>query len=587
MPRYRATILVPNPVAEAFAFVSDFRNAARWDPRVAGAAKVTEGPVRTGTRFLLASRMLGKELALPYEVRELEPERRLVLAGRTRLLRYRDEITFEAAGGDGAGGTRLTYDAHLALRGILALGNPLLGLVFDRIGDDAVAGIGRALAAEEARRRENARDDGAPAMARELTPEAVRRIVAMDDRPVLRNLLITQGYHQLSRQLAGFVGGEDANWCTYAAWASKTAGTFIREEELSAELRRFLVGKRRLRRRLRRLHRALHAFHPDAAPAGGDDLGPILGVTREIGRFIEAGNREVFAELGGLFAEMLAELGGDDQPDQARFDAFLGRLRPGESRPDRLERRGDEIAVHAEGGQDLLRGTARAYYAARFEGDPRRKAELVLLGNALGGLHEQTRLQAYILGALEAPVAELVFSRENDALKERLARHLLGPAQEALHRMFTPVGEELTLRVRELTTLLLTRMAVPGDVLALGEDLPAPLGRSLYPELLDPLGDPELVRTLGRFGAYPLTGRGLPLPARLRRLLVLLLVRIRLRRPVAVGSAARDWAELSDRMRYIFVYFRSRQREESLFEAPFEPEQAADLLAGRVPGGAL
>jgi hypothetical protein len=284
---------------------------------------------------------------------------------------------------------------------------------------------------------------------------------------------------------------------------------------------------------------------------------------------------------------MGAALGRDSEPHPARLEAFLGRLRPGEPRPDRLERRGDEIAVHLEGGQDLLRGTARAYYAARFEADPRRKAELVLLGNALGGLHEQTRLQAYILGALEAPVAELVFSRENDALKERLARHLLGPAQEALHRLFTPVGEELTLRVRELTTLLLTRMAIPGDVLALGEDLPAPLGRPLYPELLDPLGDPELVRTLGRFGAYPLTGRGLPLPARIRRLLVLLLVRLRLRRPVALGSAARDWAELADRMRYIFVYFRSRQREASLFEAPFEPEQAAALLAGRVPGGPL
>lgn len=36
MPRYRSSITVPNPVAEAFAFVTDFHNAARWDPRVAG-----------------------------------------------------------------------------------------------------------------------------------------------------------------------------------------------------------------------------------------------------------------------------------------------------------------------------------------------------------------------------------------------------------------------------------------------------------------------------------------------------------------------------------------------------------------------
>lgn len=585
MPRYRSSIVVPNRVSDAFAFVTDFRNAARWDPRVAGAAKLTEGPVRPGTRFVLASRLLAKEIELPYEVLELEPDRRVVLAGRTRLLSYRDEITFEPASGGAAEGTRLTYDAALSLRGLLAVANPLLALGFDRIGDDAVAGIGRALAAEEARRRENARGGGSPDMDRGLTPEAVRRIVAMEDRPVLRNLLITLGYHQLARQLAAFAGGDDANWCTYAAWASKTAGTFIREEELSAELRRFLARKRPLVRRLRRLHRALHGIHPDAAP--GDDLGPVLSASREIGRFIEAGNREVFAELGGLFAEMVSELGGDAELDPARLEAFLERLRPGESRSDRLERRGDGIAVHPEGGQDLLRGTVRSYYAARFETDPRRKAELVLLGNALGGLHEQTRLQAYIAGALGAPVAEIVYSRENDALKERVARHLLGPAQEVLHRRFAPLGEELTRRVRELTTLLLTRMAIPGDVLGLGEDLPAPLGRPLYPEVLDPLAHPELVATLERFGAYPLTGRGLPPLARLRRLRILLLVRLRLHRMVAVGSAARDWGELADRMRFIFVYFRSRQREESLSGPPFEPEQVAAIRAGRVPPGPL
>ena len=35
-----------------------------------------------------------------------------------------------------------------------------------------------------------------------VTPAAVEAIVALHDRPVLRNLLITQAYHQLSRQLA-------------------------------------------------------------------------------------------------------------------------------------------------------------------------------------------------------------------------------------------------------------------------------------------------------------------------------------------------------------------------------------------------
>lgn len=67
----------------------------------------------------------------------------------------------------------------------------------------------------------------------------------------------------------------------------------------------------------------------------------------------------------------------------------------------------------------------------------------------------------------------------------------------------------------------------------------------------------------------------------------MLLVRLRLRRPTAWGSAAQDWSALADRMRYIFVYFRSRQRDATLFQPPFTAEQTEAILAGRVPAGEL
>ena len=44
----------------------------------------------------------------------------------------------------------------------------------------------------------------------------------------VRNLLITQRYHDLSRCLRETIGGDDANWSTFATWASKTAGDSIR-----------------------------------------------------------------------------------------------------------------------------------------------------------------------------------------------------------------------------------------------------------------------------------------------------------------------------------------------------------------------
>jgi hypothetical protein len=48
--------------------------------------------------------------------------------------------------------------------------------------------------------------------------------------PVARNYAITRVYHQMSEQVAGVVGRSDANWLTFGAWASSTAGRFIRGE---------------------------------------------------------------------------------------------------------------------------------------------------------------------------------------------------------------------------------------------------------------------------------------------------------------------------------------------------------------------
>ncbi len=599
MPRYRATITVPVPPGEAFGFVSDFRNAGEWDPRVSGAEKEPPGPVAVGTRFRLYSPLPGplaaKEIELPYEVTELSPGERIVLVGETRLLRYRDEIAFAPAGAGGA--TRLSYDALLRLRGPLGVFDPFLRRFFRKVGDEAVAGIGRALAAEARRRREGGAAARVPDLSRGVTPEAVAAIVAMDDRPVLRNLLITESYHRIARRLGAMLGGEDVNWCAYAAWASKTAGVFLREEELHVGLRRMLLAKAPLRRRLRELHRALTAADPEATIYADGDLGPILELTGEIARFIRAGNREVFAELGSAFAAFTEEFEGVREADPARLEAFLDRFHPGESRPDTVELRGSEVvpvdsAGGGAGGQDLLREAMRAYHDALFETDPKRQAELVLLGSALGGLHEQTRLDPYIRGALDAPVDELFYSRQNDALAERLGRKTLGEAvQGVLHRHARRLGEELMEAVREVSTFYLMRMQVPGQVLELGEDLPAPSSRRLYPAALDPIEHPELAAALGRFGAYPLAvaapGGWLGVKHRARRAALALLVALRLRPPVAFGSAARDWSDLTERMRYIFVYFRSRQREARLMEPPFTPEQTASILEGHVPRGPL
>ena len=67
----------------------------------------------------------------------------------------------------------------------------------------------------------------------------VRRIASIRD-PILRNVQITQAYHDLSAAMAGLTAA-GANWCTVATWASKQAGQSIRREDLLAAFRRLLT----------------------------------------------------------------------------------------------------------------------------------------------------------------------------------------------------------------------------------------------------------------------------------------------------------------------------------------------------------
>lgn len=148
---YETSILVPCAIQDTFAIVSDFRNAAKWDPRTYLVEKTTPDPIGVGTVFRLHGGMVSKSSLLarlpiprsllarplPYEVTEFDPPNRLVLAGESRFLRYRDVITFTAEGQ----ATRLNYAAELTLKGPLAIGEPALRLMFKRIGDDATRDI--------------------------------------------------------------------------------------------------------------------------------------------------------------------------------------------------------------------------------------------------------------------------------------------------------------------------------------------------------------------------------------------------------------------------------------------------------------
>lgn len=155
MATYETTLTIPGPIEDTFAFVSDFRNAAQWDPRTYAVEKTTEGPIGVGTRFMLTGGVLRGELvkrlhlpesfvgtALRYDVVAFEPPTVFVLAGENAMVRYCDRLTFS----DHGGSTLLVYFAELTLKGRFGFVDPPLQRMFSRIGDAATVDLASVVA---------------------------------------------------------------------------------------------------------------------------------------------------------------------------------------------------------------------------------------------------------------------------------------------------------------------------------------------------------------------------------------------------------------------------------------------------------
>jgi uncharacterized protein YndB with AHSA1/START domain len=143
MARYAATVTSPGSPAEVFEYLADFSSTAEWDPGVSEARRLDADPLRAGARFNVMADFLGRPVPLEYRTVEIDPPRRVVLRAETRTVVSEDTITVRALP---ESGSQVTYDARLGLRGALRFGDPVLGLLFRRIGDRAKAGLAATLA---------------------------------------------------------------------------------------------------------------------------------------------------------------------------------------------------------------------------------------------------------------------------------------------------------------------------------------------------------------------------------------------------------------------------------------------------------
>ena len=142
MAKYTVCVESSKSVEEAFAYMADLRNFANWDPGVLTVTQVAGDGAGPESSFDVAVKSVGGGTVLRYETVEYDEPGNLLVEARNSKFTSIDRITVVAKGE----GSMVTYSAELLLNGCLSPLNPLLGLVFNRIGDRAAVGLRRVLA---------------------------------------------------------------------------------------------------------------------------------------------------------------------------------------------------------------------------------------------------------------------------------------------------------------------------------------------------------------------------------------------------------------------------------------------------------
>lgn len=375
--------------------------------------------------------------------------------------------------------------------------------------------------------------------------------IAEYPEPVLRNLQITQTYSEINLALSELLGGNNVSWCAYATWASKTAGKFIRLENVDAAIDEFLRGKNWVKELMGAIPGAMTWFGWKVK-INDSFLLKILNETASASATeVAKGNLLVFAELAPLYAQFLQLITTDPNQKEQNRAAFLNYLQQNQTE---------------ENSYQKLVQAYTAYQEAIFETDPKAKAELIFYANVLVGYHEQIRLNPAINNSLNAPI-EQVFKKKLLGGLERLIeasipKFLFQLTSPLLKNSLTPVVNRMATDWRKIATKLLMRIEVPDGHLDLSEDIPliAYAPAKMFPEELVEIRNSALLQVLTELDRNPNS---------------------------STGSAAKDWGDLGERMNFIADFFRSAQQDAHLFWPPFNAQQTELIKQGKVPTSKL
>jgi hypothetical protein len=127
--------LISRSRAEVAAFAGDPSRAPDWYVNIKSVEWETQPPLAVGSRIAFVAQFLGRRLAYTYELRELVPGERLVMATAEGPFPMETTYTWE----DAPGGTRMMLRNHGEPTGFSALAAPLMAMMMRRANEADLA----------------------------------------------------------------------------------------------------------------------------------------------------------------------------------------------------------------------------------------------------------------------------------------------------------------------------------------------------------------------------------------------------------------------------------------------------------------
>jgi uncharacterized membrane protein len=99
------------PVEKVFAFVTDFRNAAKWQNGVIESSQSPDGPTQLGTKLKTVRTFLGQRLEATAEVTDFAANQKVAFKSTSGPIQFNFLQTFSSV----SGGTKV--DIHVEMEG--------------------------------------------------------------------------------------------------------------------------------------------------------------------------------------------------------------------------------------------------------------------------------------------------------------------------------------------------------------------------------------------------------------------------------------------------------------------------------------